>query len=242
MIFEHNFIRRFKEFAELNSQIKQNLKGNHLRELLPPLPEKPSKAWTDHRDVQFIEDRKIKLEVFMSALTAIPHVSEMICVKAFLGLMEQVKEFSVAFFVPTLGLSLLPVGKGEQPTPAIIGSIQRPELCEGVLVGDSISKINGIPVAGGNFQSVITRIKNLPRPVLIHFIQLISQEKEQQQANAARSLALANTFYAHSGRKGGASGVIGIPAGGDEDYEEDAAEDGVLNVFEDVKPTVDAFR
>jgi hypothetical protein len=32
--------RRFRDFAELNSQVKQNFKGHHLRSSLPPLPEK----------------------------------------------------------------------------------------------------------------------------------------------------------------------------------------------------------
>lgn len=84
------FIRRFREFAELNSQVKQNLKGHHLRDILPPLPEKPLKSMTDHRDPQFIQDRQQKLELYIASLVAIPHVSDMICVKAFLGLMDHV--------------------------------------------------------------------------------------------------------------------------------------------------------
>ena len=62
--FEYFFIySRFRDFAELNSQIKQNLKGHHLRSSLPPLPEKLSKITTDHRSNLFLEDRYAKLQV-----------------------------------------------------------------------------------------------------------------------------------------------------------------------------------
>lgn len=140
--------RRFREFAELNSQVKQNFKGHHLRSALPPLPEKTLKATSDHRDPAFIQDRCVRLNNFLSMLIAIPHVSDMVCVKAFLGLMDQVKEYSVAFHVPTLGMSLLPCEKAGDNTPAIVGVLQKPELCEGVRPGDSISKINGVSVGG----------------------------------------------------------------------------------------------
>ena len=82
--------RRFREFAELNSQIKQNMKGHHLRDVLPSLPDKPLKQFTDHRDPSFIQDRCFKLERFVIAMTSIPHVANMVCMKAFLGLMDQV--------------------------------------------------------------------------------------------------------------------------------------------------------
>ncbi|KAJ1421377.1 hypothetical protein B484DRAFT_433259 [Ochromonadaceae sp. CCMP2298] len=82
--------RRFREFAELNSQVKQNMKGHHLREALPPMPAKPTKAFTDHRDPVFIQERCQALERYVTDLVAIPHVSSMVCVKAFLGIMDQV--------------------------------------------------------------------------------------------------------------------------------------------------------
>lgn len=82
--------RRFREFVELNSQIKQNMKGHHLRDVLPQMPDKPSKQFTDHRDPAFIQDRCFKLERFIVAMTSIPHVANMVCMKAFLGIMDQV--------------------------------------------------------------------------------------------------------------------------------------------------------
>lgn len=87
----HQICRRFREFAELNSQIKQNMKGHHLRDVLPPLPEKPLKQFTDHTDLAFIQDRCFKLERFLINMTSIPHVANMVCMKAFLGIMDQVR-------------------------------------------------------------------------------------------------------------------------------------------------------
>lgn len=184
---------RFRDFAELNSQVKQNLKGHHLREIIPPLPEKPLKSLTDHRDPTFIQDRQAKLEIYLTALVAIPHVCDMICVKAFLGMMDQVsdtppltpyllfirplqvREYSVSFHIPTLGLTLVPAEKSQADNVGVavlVGSVQKPEVGS-ITPGDSISKINGVPIANLNFNGVINRVKILPRPIIIHFIQVI---------------------------------------------------------------------
>lgn len=80
--------RRFKDFVELNSQVKQNFKGHHLRQSLPMFPEKPLKSLTDHRDPSFLSQRQIKLELFLMALVNVPHVANMVCTRAFVGLME----------------------------------------------------------------------------------------------------------------------------------------------------------
>lgn len=66
------------------------MKGHHLRDVLPPLPEKPLKQFTDHTDLAFIQDRCFKLERFLINMNSIPHVASMVCMKAFLGIMDQV--------------------------------------------------------------------------------------------------------------------------------------------------------
>eukprot|EP01038_Epipyxis_sp_PR26KG_P010952 gene10952-14706_t len=185
--------RRFREFAEFNSQIKQNFKGHHLRSILPPLPEKTLKVTTDHRDPNFIKERCARLDIFLVAMIAVPHVSDMICTKAFLGLMEQVREFSLTYNVPTLGMSLLPCDRLADNTPAIVGVIQKPELCEGVLPGDTISKINGVQVAGTSFQGVVARIKMLPRPIIIHFIQVMGSTLEEREQLVAKGSPVRTT-------------------------------------------------
>lgn len=111
---------------------------------------------------------------------AVPHVNDMTCVKAFLGLMDQVKEVSTVFHVPTLGLTLNPTQK--PGTPCVVGSVLKPvPLQEGGTLGenDVLSKINGIPVSDQGFNNVVMRLKQLPRPLLVHFIQLLTNTQDK---------------------------------------------------------------
>jgi hypothetical protein len=64
-----------------------------------------------------------------------------------------VREFSLTFHVPTLGMSLLPSERqGESGvSPCVVGMIQKPEVCTGVLPGDSLSRVNGVPLGGTSF-------------------------------------------------------------------------------------------
>ena len=61
--------RRFKDFAELNSSVKQNLKGHHLRSSIPPLPTKELKLFTDHQDPDFISGENAPIYLFHFACT-----------------------------------------------------------------------------------------------------------------------------------------------------------------------------
>ena len=146
-----NIFRRFKDFADMNSQIKQNFKGHHLRSSLPLLPEKVLKITTDHLDPAFIQDRKHKLDLYIRDLVLIPHVADMTCVKAFLGLVDQIREISYSFHLPKLGITLAANMKNVQVSPAVVQSIQSPENCPLVCVGDCLSRINGASVNGLNF-------------------------------------------------------------------------------------------
>lgn len=191
--------RRFKEFADLNSQIKQNFKGHHLRSSIPEFPEKTLKVFADHRDPAFIQERVSKLERYMTYLFAVPHINDMTCVKAFLGLMDQVKEISVVFHIPTLGMTLLPTDK--VGTPCVVGSLQKPaDAREGGCVqpGDVLSKINGLAVADSSYNGCVARIKQLPRPLMVHFIQVLPGNEEVQQAAAALGNVNMNSGETHS--------------------------------------------
>jgi hypothetical protein len=57
-----------------------------------------------------------------------------------------------------------------------VEAVQKPELCPGVAPGDSISKINGVPVAGLSFGGVINRLKFLPRPMIVHFVRILDND------------------------------------------------------------------
>lgn len=71
--------RRYHDFADLNSQIKQNLKGNQFHSLLPNLPGKEIKIFFDHRDPTFVSERQISLQRYLKELVGIPHVCKMSC-------------------------------------------------------------------------------------------------------------------------------------------------------------------
>lgn len=164
--------RRFRDFADLNDQVKQNLKGNHLYSSIPPFPEKTLKIGNNklHSDPAFIQARLAKLEIYVAALVRVPHVVNMICMRAFFGLMESVREFSVIYRLPQLGVTL----QRSANETASVCKIQNPEIAPSLRVGDSVSKVNGVVVSEMNFNGIIARIRRLPRPMVMHFIQVIS--------------------------------------------------------------------
>lgn len=186
--------RRFKDFTILNSDIREHFKGHHLKSSLPDLPEKRSKLTTDHTDPVFLQQRESQLQSYLISLVRVPHVSDMISMKAFLGLMDKVRETSIVFKTPTLGLTLIPC---ESPgSPAVIGFVQNTELCASLTAGDIVSKINGTAVGSLTFDGVVRMLKHLPRPLVVHFVQALAcQDKidgNDQSTTAAASYQSGN--------------------------------------------------
>jgi hypothetical protein len=48
-------------------------------------------------------------------LVEVPHVPEMTCLKAFLGILDRVREYSIAFETHTLGMNLVPAAVAARP-------------------------------------------------------------------------------------------------------------------------------
>jgi hypothetical protein len=142
---------------------------------------------TDHMDPSFIEERKMKLNTFLRDLVMIPHVADMSCMKAFLGLIDQIREVSYTFHLPKLGLTLAANVKNVTVSPTVVQSIQTPENCEGICIGDCVSRINGVSVNGTNFAGCVNRIKMLPRPLIIHFIQIIGTAADSVSSSVVES-------------------------------------------------------
>ncbi len=134
-----------------------------MRSSLPPLPEKTPKFVADHLSPEFIEDRKRKLQVFLRSLLEVPHVSEMTCVKSFLGLMEQLKELSFAVRVPKLGIGLVPSEKLGSLRTAVVSHVGQSDFCPGIEVGDVISRVNGVSVTGLSFRGIL-QLKETYKP------------------------------------------------------------------------------
>mmetsp|Transcript_22746 Transcript_22746/g.23402 ORF Transcript_22746/g.23402 Transcript_22746/m.23402 type:complete len:391 (+) Transcript_22746:106-1278(+) len=176
--------RRFKDFTVLNSDIREHFKGHHLKSSLPDLPEKRSKLTTDHTDPVFLQQRETQLQSYLISLVRVPHVADMISMKAFLGLMDKVRETSIVFKTPTLGLTLIPC---ESPgSPAVIGFVQNTELCASLTAGDIVSKINGSAVGSLTFDGVVRMLKHLPRPIVVHFAQTLACPESESSREAKK--------------------------------------------------------
>lgn len=90
---------------------------------------------------------------------------------AFVGLVDSVREVSVVFRSPGLGLQLRDLG----PMTEVVGvkplGDGSPSPAEGILaLGDKISKINGEDVVGTLHDVLVTTLKVIPRPTVIHFL------------------------------------------------------------------------
>jgi hypothetical protein len=101
-----------------------------------------------------------------------------------------VKEFSISFRVETLGLSLISPERPSVDNPALVGIIHKPDLCPGLYSGDAITKINGLSVSGMTFNGVVSRIKALPRPIIIHFVQVIAARPSKEYHDHASNAEL----------------------------------------------------
>lgn len=153
----------------MNSQVKQNLKGSRFIKTLPKFIGKVPKWAVDHEEPKFVTGRKQKLAVFVSRLVNLPHVVDMTCTKAFLGIIDQVCVFRESYprffhesrclqvrevsfaFQDKLGLTLAINKRSDALSPAVIQSIQKPENCEGIFCGDCVSRVNGQSVAEISF-------------------------------------------------------------------------------------------
>eukprot|EP01041_Mallomonas_annulata_P013193 gene13193-27906_t len=110
--------RRFRDFADMNSQVKQSLKGHHLRTSLPILPEKQNKLCNDP---SFISQRLHQLQNYLNTLITVPHVQEMMCLRIFLGINGNLKEMSYLVKSVTLGLLLQP--STTPGTPVVVANV-----------------------------------------------------------------------------------------------------------------------
>ncbi len=54
-----------------------------------------------------------------------------------------------------------------------MGIIQKPDQCVGIQPGDVISKINGKGIGNMGFAGVVNCIKQLKRPIVVHFVQAL---------------------------------------------------------------------
>lgn len=169
--------RRYREFQCLFEQVHAAFKGHHLRSSLPELPGRQLKLLVDHTDTAFVEERRLLLETAVGKLLSVPHVCAMVPVQVFLGFLDRLKEHSVVFTQRDLGMSIT---RTVVPEESIVVTRVK-EVGQGgqqtrVMVGDTVSKVNGEPVGKyGGFDGVTFQISKGLRPIVIHFLEAVDK-------------------------------------------------------------------
>jgi len=166
--------RRFRDFSNLDAEIRAALKGNHLSSSLPILPGKAIKVLHDHKTPEFIEQRRIDLDVYLQKLFNMPHVPQMYQLQSFLGIVKTVREYSVVFRNLDTGISLERV---QAESPACVALVRDTTLRDQISVGDLVSKINGKPVARVTFEELMHKIETPERPLIVCFIKRIDRSQ-----------------------------------------------------------------
>ena len=82
--------RRFRDFGELSDDLRSSFKGNHLLGNVPDLPRKELKIIANHMDPVFIEERRVRLELFMARIVQVGRFCTAPCLLSFVGMSEQV--------------------------------------------------------------------------------------------------------------------------------------------------------
>ena len=110
--------RRFASFHLLYAQLCSAFRGHHLYASVPTPPPKEIPGLADHTSAAFLNERRIGLETWLRKVLALPGVAGGVNpdVQEFLGLggPRGVREVSLAFFGPTLGIRLM-----KPPLPAV---------------------------------------------------------------------------------------------------------------------------
>ena len=121
---------------------------------VPRLPQKKLKLFQDHNDTAFLEARRRDLDGYVAKLVHVPHVWATPPAAPFVGVANNVREYSVVFPERTLGFTL---GKSsgaesrENDFPAFVASCRPPDCPVDVRIGDLLSKISGRSVATMTF-------------------------------------------------------------------------------------------
>ncbi len=175
--------RRYREFQNLLEQVHAAFKGHHLRSSIPELPGRQLKLLVDHTDQAFVEERRLLLENAMGKLLSVPHVCAMVPVQVFLGFFDRLKEHSVVFSQRDLGLSITRSRQPGQGLGEEVILVTRVRAVQGglrtrVMVGDTVSKVNGEPVSKFGFDGVTQTISRGLRPIVLHFLQAVEKNPQ----------------------------------------------------------------
>ena len=170
--------RRFRDFGELNEDLRSAFKGHQLLANVPEMPPKELKVLQNHFEGHFVEERRLRLDSMMQRIVGVPRFASSPAVLAFLGMSDQVREASVLFKDGPLGLIVdpAPTTSGRASSSMVVGfkpldsGQPGPAAASGVVsVGDIISKINGESVTELTHEEVLMKLR-APKPLMVHFL------------------------------------------------------------------------
>jgi len=178
--------RRYRDFFMLYSQVCSDYRASHLYTSVPELPGKELFS-PDQLNAEFIEQRRVGLEVWLRRLVKLPGVTggRNPDVEEFLGVggARGIAETSAVFAAGKLGMRLAkPIqdtgGKGSFSAQIASflseedGSPGQAEKSNRLRVGDMIVRVSGESAILLEYQSVVDLLRTSPRPLVIHFLGL----------------------------------------------------------------------
>ena len=170
MVSKHGYF--FRNARARNTHVEATLNISCPAQV-PRLPQKKLKLLQDHNDTAFLEARRRDLDGYVAKLVHVPHVWATPPAAPFVGVANNVREYSVVFPERTLGFTL---GKSsgaesrENDFPAFVASCRPPDCPVDVRIGDLLSKISGRSVATMTFAECVNAIKHSQRPIMLHFL------------------------------------------------------------------------
>lgn len=188
--------RRFCEFAALHDLCVAMLKGHHLYSCLPPLPDKHLKAVFGDGGKQFIAERSRELQAYIQTLLQLPHIGALETVHAFLGIVGNLREYSVELthaglrFACAADMARIKQCreriKHEHQGSEVGMSLPLPRIAQllpgaphDIHVGDKLLRCAGKPMDGLTAEEVHTFVESAPRPCVIHLLTTILPCEEE---------------------------------------------------------------
>jgi len=93
---QYTSLQRFSKFVEIDIKLRNAFKNSPMLKLFPTLPAKKPKIFVDHSNPEFIEERRLELQQYLTRLIQVPQILENPDLLEWLGknLQEEPKELN----------------------------------------------------------------------------------------------------------------------------------------------------
>jgi len=189
---ENSVHRRFRDILSAFEAIQSAYKGTAAAASLPRAPSRSASWFVDHFAPEFVERRRAELDSFLRSLSMAPRAGDNGDLLGLLGLSSgNVRETSVLVSAGPLGLDL-----GEKGSNTAVRGFTRvgteagaAEASGRVMVGDLVSKVNGLDVVGEPHSVLLSRLRAAGRPVVVHFVGFFGGKGAAAEAGAGAAAA-----------------------------------------------------